>query len=141
MLDYFKKSPSKVPASAITYYQKLVPIAYTQGPFNLFGIFKKVIFFFMGLIKPTPREPTSHADMRVWATKSCSLACENLMLAFRAYGFDSCPMEGLDSKRVKKLLKLPRDAEVVMAISVGKRAPQGVYGPRIRFERELFIKQ
>ena len=30
-----------------------------------------------------------------------ALACENLMLALRAYGYDSCPMEGMDSKRIK----------------------------------------
>lgn len=141
MLEHFKNATFKVPDSAISYYQKLVPLAYTQGPLNLFGFFKKILFFFLGLKKPIPREPTSYADMRVWAVKSCSLACENLMLAFTAHGFDSCPMEGLDSRRVKKLLNLPRDAEVVMAISAGKRAPQGVYGPRMRFDRKDFIKE
>ena len=36
--------------------------------------------------------------MAVWAHKSTALACENLMLSLRAYGYDSCPMEGMDSK-------------------------------------------
>ena len=69
------------------------------------------------------------------------LACENLMLAFRARGWDTCPLEGLDSRRVRKLLALPGDASVVMVIAAGKRAPQGVYGPRLRFDRALFIKE
>ena len=93
----------------------------------------------MGFFKPVPREPTSKSDMKIWASKTCALACENLMLAFRAYGFDSCPMEGLDSKRVAKILNLPSDAFVVMAISAGKRSDKGVYGPRIRFPKEKFI--
>jgi len=78
--------------------------------------------------------------MRVWAIKSTALAAENLMLAFRAYGYDSCPMEGMDEKRVSKLLKLPGDAEVVMVVGAGERADDGVYFPRVKFNRENFIR-
>jgi hypothetical protein len=42
-------------------------------------------------------------------------------------------MEGLDSARVKSLLGLPAAAGITMAISAGKRAQGGVYGPRFRF--------
>ena len=63
------------------------------------------------------------------------------MLAFRAHGFDSCPMEGFDSTRVKKLLDLPKEDVITMVISAGKRAPNGVYGPRIRFDRKLFVQK
>ena len=63
------------------------------------------------------------------------------MLAFRAYGYDTCPMEGLDDKRIADMLNLKGNAEVCMAIAVGKRAANGIYGPRIRFNRDLFIKK
>ena len=63
------------------------------------------------------------------------------MLSLRAYGYDSCPMEGYDSKRIKKILNLPKDAVVVMVISAGKRAVGGVYGPRIRFDENRFLKK
>lgn len=79
--------------------------------------------------------------MAVWSVKSTALAAQNLMLAFRASGFDSCPLEGLDSSRVKKLLRLPRKAIVVMAIAAGRRDPQRVYGPQLRFDRELFVHE
>lgn len=96
----------------------------------------------MAIFKPMPRQPKSKADMRLWANKSSALACENLMLAFRAYGYDTCPIEGLDQRRVRKLLDVPYGkGEVCMAISVGKRAKNGIYGPRIRFERDLFIRE
>jgi len=139
MLELFEKGDQKPPKSVTTYYKKLAPFVYTQGPLSIFGFFKKILFFIMGFFKPVPREPTSKSDMKIWASKTCALACENLMLAFRAYGFDSCPMEGLDSKRVAKILNLPSDAFVVMAISAGKRSDKGVYGPRIRFPKEKFI--
>jgi hypothetical protein len=40
------------------------------------------------------------------------------------------------------MLNLPYGkAEVCMAISVGKRGVSGIYGPRIRFNRDLFVKE
>ena len=43
--------------------------------------------------------------MKVWSQKTTALACQNFMLSMRAYGFDTCPMEGFDSSRLKKILK------------------------------------
>jgi len=63
------------------------------------------------------------------------------MLSLRAYGYDSCPMEGYDSKIIKKLLDLPGDALVVMVIAAGKRAKGGIYGKQIRFDSHRFIKE
>lgn len=138
MVEEFNKSEIDVPKSAYAYYEKLAPLVYTQGPLSLFGYIKKFLISIIGLFQVIPREPTSKADMRVWAHKSTALACENLMLAFRAHGYDTCPMEGMDSKRVRKLLGLPRKAEICMVISAGKRAPEGVYGPQIRFDKKQF---
>ena len=141
MLQAFEEQDEvKTPNAAIQYYNKIVPLAYDQGPLGIKGAIKKVVLFFMGLKKPTPRGPASKSDMRTWAHKSTALACQNLMLAFRSYGYDSCPMEGLDENRVHDLLELPGSAKICMAISVGKRAKNGIYGPRIRFDRELFVK-
>lgn len=78
--------------------------------------------------------------MRVWVAKSVALACQNIMMGFSAHGFDTCPMEGYDSKRVKKILGLGRESEIVMVISVGKRDKRGVYGERVRMPKENFIK-
>lgn len=143
MIKQFDQEEKPVPRGAYHYYEKISKLAYTQGPLGLFGILKKIIFTFKRLKgEVVPGAPTDHSDMRVWAHKSTALACENLMLAFRAYGYDSCPMEGLDHKRVAKLLGIDgRDAEVCMAISAGKRAKNGVYGRRIRFSKDWFVKE
>ena len=100
----------------------------------------KILIFFIGIFKVVPREPTSLSDMRVWAHKTTALACENLMLALRAYGYDSCPMEGMDSNRIRRMLNLPKKAEVCMVISVGKRGNNGVYGKRFRLSSDKNIK-
>ena len=50
-------------------------------------------------------------------------------------------MVGVDTKRVKQLLGLPRRAEITMAISMGKRAEGGIYNGRFRFPQEDFIHE
>jgi nitroreductase len=57
------------------------------------------------------------------------------MLAMSAQGFDTCPMEGFDKNRVAKILKLKGSSNIVMVISAGKRANDGVWGERIRFAK------
>lgn len=129
---------SGAPKSAISYYEKIVPLAYNNGPFGLMGLAKRIFFAIKGMSEPTPREPKSMSDIRVWAHKSAALAAENFMLAIRAQGFDTCPMEGHDSSRVKKILGLGCGAEVCMVVSIGKRGTGGIYGPRMRLPRERF---
>ena len=68
-----------------------------------------------------------------WVDKSVALAAAQFMLAIKAAGFDSCPMEGLDPDQVRALFDLPAEATVTMAISVGEGTPEGLYGPRLRF--------
>ncbi len=139
MLELFRSGKNQVPKSALDYYEKLVPFVYSSGPLSVLAPFKWLIYTAVGLFRVMPREPLGKGDLRLWAAKSTALACQNLMLAFSSHGYDSCPMEGLDSKRVKKLLGLPRSSVIVMAISAGKRKPEGVFGPRVRFEKSDFL--
>lgn len=129
-----------VPRIVANYYRRVARLHYRQGPFNLLGWGKRALAAVAGLRRPVPRGPFTAADMRLWAAKSVALAAENFMLALRAHGFDSCAMEGFDERRVRKLLPLPPDAFVVMVVGCGKRAADGVYHPRIRFDRERFVK-
>ena len=139
MLDHFQKMEAPVANALLEYYKRIVPLAYGHGPFYWFAPIKRLMFFLTGLFRAIPRKPARKADMRVWAHKSTALACENLMLALRAYGYDSCPIEGMDESRVRRLVNLPRGAEVCMIIAAGKRAPNGIYGEQIRFDKSLFV--
>ncbi|MBC7538437.1 MAG: nitroreductase family protein [Bacteriovorax sp.] len=140
MLATFSSLPVETPKSAILYYSKLAPFVYTVGFFNVLTPFKWIFNTLVGFFRMVPREPISSFGLGVWSIKSCSLACENLMLAFRSQGYDTCPMEGYDSVKVKKIMGLPSKAHIVMIVGAGKRAEGGMYGPRIRFPREQFIK-
>jgi nitroreductase len=140
MLALFDSLPVETPKSARDYYSKLVPIVYSVGWFNILTPFKWLLNTVMGLFRVMPREPISSHGLDIWSIKSSALACENLMLAFRAHGYDTCPMEGYDSHRVKKALNLSCGKKVVMIVGAGRRADGGLYGPRIRFPREQFVK-
>lgn len=140
MLAEFAKLPVETPKVVKIYYGKLVPFFYTVGWFNIFTPFKWLLNTALGMFKVVTRDPISSFGMNTWAVKSTALACENLMLAFRAHGYDTCPMEGFDSWRVKKAMGLSCNTEIVMIISAGRRDEGGVYGPRIRFPRSQFIK-
>lgn len=54
------------------------------------------------------------------AMRSCGMAATTLMLAAKAMGYDTCPMDGFDFDAVSKLLKLPADHTPVMFVVVGK---------------------
>lgn len=140
MLAHFDSLPIETPKSARVYYSKLAPFVYTVGWMNILTPFKWLLNTILGFFRVVPREPISSHGLDIWSIKSCALACENLMLAFRAFGYDTCPMEGYDSHRVKKAMKLACDKKVVMIVGAGRRADGGLYGPRIRFPREQFVK-
>ena len=54
------------------------------------------------------------------AIRSCAMAAQTLMIAARAFGYDSCPMDGFDFDEVAKLIKLPKDHIITMFVAIGK---------------------
>lgn len=52
--------------------------------------------------------------------RSCGLAGMTLMLAAKALGYDSCPMDGFDFDAVAKIIHLPEDHVISFMIAIGK---------------------
>ena len=141
-----KKNISEFPypeaPAAVKKYYKFIPYNYMTGYLNALGNFKKVAFkIARSLDKQLPVTAFNPADAKLWATKTTALACENMVLALRAHGFDSCMMEGFDEPMVRKLLKLNDQQFPVMVIAAGERAEDGVFFPQYRFDRDLFIQK
>lgn len=139
MLDsIFPKKPTSEQSNrekvSRNYYGKLIPFTYADF-FGILGFFKYLLILVIGLFKPIYRE-VRKSDMRIVAHKTCALAADNFMLSMAAEGYDTCPMEGSDTWRVKRLLELPKGAEINMIISCGIRKPEGVYGERFRIPFE-----
>lgn len=113
------------------YYGKMIPFLYARF-FGLLGLFRKLLTLTVSLFRPM-FTGTSEADQRIVVHKSCALAAQTFMIAMANEGYDTCPLEGFDSRRVKKLLNLPHAAEINMIVSCGFRdGNKGIWGERFR---------
>ena len=115
---------------AKAYYKKVIPTLYTDF-FGILGMLKSLIFQTIGLFRPTMRQVMS-SDLRVVAHKSAGLAAQNFMISMAAIGYDTCPMEGSDTLKVKNILNLPSGSEINMVIGCGIRTNEGIYGDQLR---------
>lgn len=131
---------SKREKFALNYYQKIIPTLYFDF-FGIIGLIKFLVFQIIGIFKPIYRQ-ARQSDMRIVAQKSAGLAAQNFMISMAAINYDTCPMEGFDSLRIKKILHLPARSEINMILGCGIREEQGVYGERFRipFEEVYFKK-
>ena len=108
-------------------------LIFMPGPFGIFAALKSVIFRLLNLCKTSGMPPLSRQDLLKWATKSTSLACQNLMLAAEALGMNTCPMEGFDGRRLSRYLGLSRPYhEIVMVIAIGKKSRSYIEQPQWR---------
>ena len=117
-----------------TNYGKLVPFLYARC-FGLVGLLRKALVQLVGLFTPVPRQ-VSEADYDVVLHKSCALVAQSFMLAMSEQGYDTCPLEGFDSWRVKRALHLPYAAQVSMIVSCGVRRADVPLGERSRIPFE-----
>lgn len=124
---------------ALNYYKKIVPITYFDF-LGIVGYLKYLIFWMIGIFRPIYRQ-VRNSDMRIVAHKSAGLAAQTFMLGMADVGYDTCPMEGIDSLRIKRSLSLPYGAEINMVIACGIRLPEGVYGDRFRIPFEEVYKK
>lgn len=112
------------------YYGIVMPFLYSRF-LGILGFFRKIMVIIIGLFRPITYQ-VSENDMRVVVHKTCALAAQTFMLAMANQGYDTCPLEGFDSTRVKRILKLPLGAEINMVIPCGIRDEGGIWGNRMR---------
>ena len=122
------------------YYSKTMPLFYSRDFLFIFSLLKKLLVTLIGFKRPIVREVTV-VNKKVTIHKSIALAAQTFMLAVKSYGYDTCPMEGVDSKRIKRFLKLPSQAEINMVISVGKGLPEGILYPQKRYDYDVVVKE
>lgn len=130
---------AKAPKPVLFYYQKLIPVSYRWGLFNILAPFKWLPLFLVGLFRPITRGAGTRGHLQEVVIKSAALAAENFVLAVTALGGASCMMEGFDEVRMKRLLKLGSSARIVMMIGVGYEGERGTWGPRFRLPYEKVV--
>ena len=138
--DLDDKKSIRKKKNAINYYKLLIPALY--GNFlRITGFLKYINVSIIGFFRPMYREVTS-SDLRVVVHKSAALAAQNFMLSMSSSGYDTCPKEGFDSLRVKKILNLSSYAEINMIIGCGIRSEKGVYSEQFRVPfKEVYFEK
>ena len=74
-------------------------------------------------------------EKKVWLVKQVMLAAMNFMLAAKAAGLDTVPMEGFDPSRVGRILNLPRTHVIPVVIPVGYAPDEKRVKTRLPLER------
>lgn len=132
--NVLRNSPPEKQAKRIKrfeqYYGFVMPFLYGRF-FGLLGLFRKLVAEVIGVFRPITHF-VSECEVRAVVHKTCALAAQTFMLAMASEGYDTCAMEGLDGRMVKRILKLPRGAEINMIVSCGIRDEGGVWGDRTR---------
>ncbi len=114
-----------------TYYGKIMPLLYGRF-YGFLGGLRKLITSSVGLFRPIVRS-VSESEIKAVIHKSCALAAQTFMMAMAEQKYDTCPLEGFDSFRVKRILGLPSDCEINMIISCGiRKGNDGIWGERFR---------
>lgn len=72
--------------------------------------------------------------------RSCGIAGQTLMLAAKAMGYDSCPMDGFDFDAVGKIINLPPDHLISFMIAIGKKTKDSWPRPgQLAYDEVVFV--
>ncbi len=133
------KNTEKNRKLALKYYKVAIPIMYTSF-FGILGLLRYIFSQIIGIFRPIFRE-VRLSDLRIVSHKSTALAAQNFMISMTEIDYDTCPMEGSDTSRIKKILNLPSSAEINMVIGCGIRDEKGIYTERYRIPFEEVYKE
>ena len=145
-LDIIKKgiSGETTPSQdkLLTYYGKLMPLAYGTDQFGLLTTIRRTLSSLIGAFTPMTRMK-GRADQRITVHKSCALAAQTFMLSIAAEGFESCPMEGFDAAALDEILNLKaKGLRSVVMLPLGYRKSDEdwlVNLKKVRRPKESFI--
>lgn len=135
----------EAPAATLRFQTDLyakMRIFFARGPFNVLGHLRTLAIALAGLVRPCLRPPAGPSEHATWAVKSAALACDHAMLAARARGLDTCPIEGFDAPRVARMLGLRGDSFAIpMILALGYREPTGRLDPQWRRDRGEVVRE
>jgi nitroreductase len=121
------------------FLRKFVPLAFRTGPVGLNWLWKATLPPVARCFTAVPSLPA--VQRRYWLAKQAGLAAMNLMLSAHAAGLASCPIEGFDERRVRKVLAMPRSAVPIILVPVGHPAREPGAKTRLPAERQVHWQQ
>jgi nitroreductase len=100
-------------------YRKMVNQLFSTDPFGLFGIIKRVAAPIRRLFKPLPRVITSRQEAVDYVRAHTMLAVGTFLIAAAGANLVTCPIEGFDEDRLKKLLAVPSSMSIPLIVAFG----------------------
>lgn len=105
-------------------------------PFKAFGA------WLVGWFRSSPHVLVGRRGRRAYATKQTMLAAQTFLLAAAAHGLDTCPMEGIDPQRVRRIVGLDRSWWIPLVVPVGHSAdPPGPASGRVPAASQVFAER
>lgn len=97
-----------------------VSLTFSHRPLGLGWLWKACLPPLIRWFRPVPAFPAVHKQ--IWLAKQTMLNAMIFMLAARAAGLATVPMEGFDETLVRKVLNIPATQAVVLVVPVGYAA-------------------
>jgi nitroreductase len=126
---------SAIPPAYADDLRRYVKLGFSTGPVGLGWLLRATVFPLLRWFTPMPSLPAVHR--RYWVTKQVMLAAMSFMLAAKAAGLGTLPMEGFDEGRVRRLLGIPRRFEVPVIVAVGFTEAGEAKKTRVPLEESL----
>lgn len=116
-----ERAAGTITESYAAHLRRIVPLMFSQGPAGLGWLWKAVLIPLVRRFRPVPEMIAVHK--RFWIAKQVMLSAMNFMLAAQAAGLNTSPMEGFDTGRLRKVLRLPRSLEPIVVVALGYGDP------------------
>ena len=116
------------------YIEEMIQLGMTAG-----GVNEKFADYMRGAIPQLFEYKPCFESMEAWTNRHTMLAVAHLMIVAKAFGVDSCPMEGFVTAQVKEAFNIPVEVDVCCLLPLGYAdEPIKKYGGRFSTERVCY---
>ena len=116
------------------YIEEMIQLGIAAG-----GVNEKFAEYMRGAIPQLFEYKPCFESMEAWTNRHTMLAVAHLMIVAKAFGIDSCPMEGFVTAQVKEAFNIPAEVDVCCLLPLGYAdEPIKKYGGRFSTERVCY---
>ena len=116
------------------YIEEIIQLGIAAG-----GVNEKYAEFMRGAIPQLFEYQPCFESIEAWTNRHTMLAVAHLMIVAKAFGVDSCPMEGFVTAQVKEAFNIPAEVDVCCLLPLGYAdEPIKKYGGRFNTERVCY---
>ncbi len=102
---------------------RTIRLLFESGPLGLVGAAKRTAIQLISWFRPMPVPNLSRHQRRIWSLRQAAMAAQTFLLLAADHELASCPMEGFDPRRVRRVLGIPRRYMVALMVTVGRAGP------------------